>query len=287
MALNLITAYGTAVNASLRAGMGKAAVLKMVNDLFEIPNAAQYGKLDIPVITDFTAATPVDGVPLTNGLNTTLASMTFTPQVVPIKLQDTQRANGLLTGASAETIVRGASDALAKSAINSLIATMVAATPGFSETLAAGKIDFAAATQAELALLDQALAYSAAVSDSLISELAIWTTDTGLGNLMAATGVLVNQPGVKQITQGADGRWTYGGVPIFGLKTGAANFGLTTKAAAFVTSRNALACKMAEVKPQGDGEGRYFDDGLWGAVYSGPYCYGLLNQTMIAEIINP
>lgn len=287
MSYTPLTKYTRYLNNLLVASGRNAMWLDRLNDASSfVSDAAQAGTVVVPVVTAFTAQTITDGTLQTNQFNNTTASLTGYDRTVPISLKPSQlRAVEWSNPENITIIAEQAADGLRKVLAAQVIADLVAASPGFSKTLSTGNVDFASATQTDIAMLDFLVASVIANSNADPSELTILTTPTGMANLFAARNALVGFTGLGLSNEGY---LNYAGIPIFPVAATTTNWGTSGKAAAFVVHKSAytLAKLMAYPHdpdrfwvPEGDGTYKHLINGTW---FGGVSLAGVLGK-----IVNP
>jgi hypothetical protein len=286
MTLTLSTAYTTAVNANLNGSGRLGDLLVKLGSAIDIPNGAQLGVVSVNVITAFTAGTGTDGTMATNGLNNTVASMTLVDNQTVSSVSSKQKESGMLKGKNAVKIANGMADALGFKAIDTLIEGLVSATPSSSNTMTAGKANFAGATQTEIAILTKALTDVAVNRGADYRDLVILVYPTAFSNLTAAASTILNNP--MKLTAGPNGDdlWTFMGVPMYPAKADSAtNWGAASKPCLFVVHPEGYALKFTPAFMHGGGP-IAASDGWTKVIMQAPFAHGLIQAGLLAEIVN-
>jgi hypothetical protein len=146
MSFSLAINYGNLLNVSMQ---GKRTISTSVNNMVEIPDGAQTGAITCTVLTAATASTRTDGTMLTNDINNTQVALTFVDEVVTRSISTSTLKNILNNPANMQKQIDQAANALDLSANNALVADWVAATPGTQKSLATGRTNFTAGTDAQ------------------------------------------------------------------------------------------------------------------------------------------
>lgn len=287
MSYTPLTQYTAYINNTLVASGRNAEWLNRLNDASQwVSDAAQAGTVSVPVVTAFTAQSITDGTLQTNQFNNTIASLTGYDRTVPISLKPSQlRALEWSRPENMATIAEQAADGIRKVVVSQIIADLVAATPGFQQTLATGKIDFAAATATQIAQLDFLIQSICANSNANEDELLILTTPTAAANIFAARNSLVGYTGLGM---SAAGYRNYAGIPLYTVAATTTNWGGAGKACLYVLHKSVYTiAKMLGYPhdpdrfwiPEGDGFYKHLVNGTW---FGGVSLAGLLG-----EIMNP
>ena len=271
-------------NALLKSDGG---MLNLLNDSALVPDGARAGAVTARVTTAVTLQDVTDGTMASNNAARTEVSLTAFEKQHPISLHSYELAQ--FDGDSEIKEVRQFVSAARVMGEGEVIADFVAGTPGATETLPAGQIDFATdGTDGEayttINALDAAIGYVEANTQGdpdAANRTFIVTTKTGWSNLKSLRGV----SRLSRYFDKQNGRWYYDGYPIF-ISTVSTNFGGASKAAAFVAHGDAEALVWEEMEMPHD-DFRHYGDGMWKLFMK---CYGfagLIQATHYAEVANP
>lgn len=281
-----LTQYAAYLLGVVKSSGRNAAWLNRLEDPGQwINDAAMAGTVVVPKVTAFTAQSLTDGTLQTNQLNNTTASLTFYDRTVPISMKPSvARALDFTSGANLAAIADKAGDALRQVVTSQIIADLVAATPGDSATLTAGKAEFAGAGQTELAYLDRAIAYVVGASTADPGDLTILVSRKALGNLFAARNALV---GFTQLGMDANGMLNYGGIPIFPVTSTTTNWSGASNACAYVLHRSAYYLSLRDAYPH-DPERFWIPegDGMYKHLINATWCGGVVEANLFAEIVS-
>ena len=275
-------AFTKLFNALLKSDGGFLAGL---NNTALVPNAARSGAITARITTAVTLTTITDGTMASNAAARTEVDLTpFQGQHV-ISLFPYETAQFTADSDAMEREVSATVSAARVLGETTVLADLVAGSPGATQTLPDGQLDFTTdGTDAEayLALdkLDQALTYVEANTAGGNGRISILTTVTGFGKLIT----------LRQTSRGKtdfdreNGQWMYRGWPIYPT-TVTTNFGTATKAAAFVVHHDAEALVFNELFiPQA--EFKLGDDGMQKLFLQVFGFAGLIQATHYAEVVN-
>lgn len=267
---------------------GHLPLLSRINQEFDIPDGAQAGAITVDVLTGITATTVSDGTMLSNGAANVLTALTYVQSVAPVSLLPGQFRSSLRNPRSVQRYLNAGADAIAQAAMNSIVAGMIAATPGSSDTLPVGNVDFKndgtiGDIISNLNVIGARIGYLRSVkSNATDEEFYALTTPTGYGNLYAIAGS--NQIG-SFLQRGGPSGLLFGGIPVYSV-TGPSNWGAATKAAMYIAHRSAYALKFDGVFMHG-GDWIAASDGTYKGIFLGPYAHGSVMPDLLAEILNP
>ena len=261
--------------------------LTRINNQAEIPEGAQAGAITTTVLTASTPTTIAEGTAVSNATNTTQATLTFVDEQVTFSLKPSAAKSWYTKPENIEKIAFNHADALLFGAIKNLVVDYVAATPGDTQTLTVGQIDFGTdGTDAEardnLTKMMQAVAYLMGNAQNTSPEdYAIVMPLTAFAKFIA----LRSPQTPFAIYNNQTFNYEFNGIPIFPIAY-TTNFGGASKECAFITHRDAAACAFIEPFVQNGGP-MYHYDGMWKWVTCGPYAHGVVNATLLAAIANP
>ena len=137
-----VTQYAKVAKAIKLAMKGWSPLLERVNRLDEIDNPYGAGAITVPTITGLSAVTPVDGTNMTNQLTNSSVSLAFVDQIVPVKWTPSQNYSFMTDEYNLNQVVMNAKDTMIQAIQNAIITDLIAATPGVSETLTNGQLNF-------------------------------------------------------------------------------------------------------------------------------------------------
>lgn len=220
-----------------------AAWLKTLADQSGVD--AQAGVVSVPIPTAFTPVVPAANALLASALNNTYVAMTPYDYIVPMILLPSVIKSTDWTPQNMGRIEKQAIDALQSLISAQIIADLVAATPGYTVALTTAKIDFVAATQTEIGILDRGLAYILANTGANISDLFILMCQAALGNFMAARNALIGSSFVLR----DDNILTYNGIPIYPVAATSTNWGGASKACAYIVAPGGYSLAMTDAYP--------------------------------------
>jgi|GEM_PF-2468972 len=269
-------------NALLKSDGG---MLNMLNDTAMVPEGAQAGAITTRITTAVTLQSTTDGTPLANNAARTEVGLTVFEGVHTISLFEYELRQ--FDGKAEKKEVKAFVSAARVAAETEIIADFVAGTPGATETLPAGQINFGTdGTDAEayttIDKLDQAIAYvdvnTAGAEDG----------QTFIVVPKACYGKLISLRGVSRLRGDFDRegrRWYYQGYPIFKTSV-TTNFGGASKAAAFVVNVDAEALVWTDMTMPTE-EFTHHSDNMW-KLFLNTYGFaGLIQASHYAEVANP
>lgn len=282
-------AYNTAwSNLVLTSAYGVPSVLDRFHRMMEVPEASSAGAVSVTMLDNITVSTITDGTVQTNDMGQTQVSMTLVEKAATLSLPPTAARSSLTNPANQAVIAMGAANALVVQAQQAIIVAMVAATPGISNTLTTGQIDFTTdGTLAEQAdnlrkLASTVVQCCTAHNEIPYSEHTILTTPAGMANLAAIQGNLFNAP----LLNPSNSMWSFMGVPIFVIGGYTTNWGAASKDAAFVANNKNYCFCWAGVYLHGGGP-IAASDGHTKWITIGKYCHGVILDDYIGTVVNP
>lgn len=284
------------VNALIKS---KGGFIERLNNTALVPDGARSGAVTARITTAVTPQAITDGTLPQNFAARSEVALTAFAQQHPIKLQPYQINQFLNSPDAIEKELRAAASGFYVSWEGEVIADLVAGTPGNTQTLTAGQIDFATdGTDAEaydnLRKFDQALAYIEANTNGSTSDLWIVMPTVAYGNFITMLGS--SRYGAKNLEFGRESmqederQYFYKGIPIY-KTTVTTNFGGAAKECAYIGHRDAEAALLVGVEDQGAATGqpgfRPMDDGLTGMILQTYGFAGLIQAGHYAAIMNP
>lgn len=277
------TAYGEVVNAGF---LGHAGLLSRFHDVSEL---ARTGVGSIPGWTAPTATDIAEGTGVTNAANNTFVALTYVDYQVTRSLEPHQmRALDTNPQAAAKWGLSVA-NAFTVLAQNAIIAGLIAGTPGQTETLTIGQVNFitdgtAAEAYQNLRIMNRAIGYVLANNTAMtLDDISIVVPP----DVWAYFSTLVDSTVGASFRLKNDGPMTYmNGLPIFSVG-GATNFGGATYECAFVVPRDAVAFAWGGAEVEGGGYVPHWD-ALYKLVTVAPFGYAVLsNGGEYAQVVNP
>ena len=232
-----------------------------------------------------TLQTPVPGTIMTNGAARTNVTLTTFNGAHVIGLDPTQALQFIGDADEQAKELAAFANAARLKAEAELIADLVGGTPGDSETLEDGQLDFATdGTPGEaykaVNALDQVVSYVQANTQGKGGRISIVFNPTSWANFKSLRKF-------EQINRSFDrvgNDWFYDGLPVY-VTTVSTNFGGASKAAAFVYHEDAEGLIWTEVDAP-DGGFAYYGDGQL-ALHL--LCYGhagLIDNTQYGRVLN-
>lgn len=249
-----------------------------------IPMAHRAGKITVPVISSLAVSSVVDGTIPTNSYNSTSVDLTFVDQIVPVKFPPSEWNAIASSEAHMAKIIQAAADALELAATRMLGDLLIAATPGNTDTLPDGQLNFTTdGTQAEalqnirffLEAHDYLRVTNQGISDADIAGFLPQESFTNIRSLQfsGAGGNYVMRDGPDYIVDGVKMH------PF----TGDSDFAGATEPAYYAFIRDAVAIAWGE--PEVIWEGA-FPDATKGFLLNGSYAHAVVRANGIAEILN-
>lgn len=249
-----------------------------------IPNAHRSGKITVPVVTSVAVSSVVDGTIPTNSYNSTSVDLTFVDQIVPVKYPPSQWDSISMSEQHLTKIIEASADALAVEAVRKLIDILIAATPGNSDTLPDGQLNFTTdGTDAEalqnirffLEAHDYQRVTNQGISDADICGILPYESFTNIRSLQfsGAGGNYVMRDGPDYVIDG---------VRVYPL-TGDSDLAGATEPAYYAFIRDSVAIAFGE--PEVIYEGT-FPDGTKGFLLNGSYAHAVVRANGISEILN-
>lgn len=268
-------------NALLKSDGG---MLTMLNDTAIVPDGARSGAVTARITTAITLADVTDGTMAANGAARTEVALTAFVKQHPISLFDYELAQ--FDGDAEEKEMRQFISAARVAAETEVLADLVAGTPGATETLPTGQIDFATdGTEGEayttIATLDAAIGYVEANTQGSPDNIFILVPAVGWSALKSLRGITR----LARYFDKQNNRWYYDGYPIF-VTTVTTNFGTAGKEAAFVVHTDAEALVWNELFLPHE-EFRHYGDGMWKLFIKCFGFAGLIQATHYAAVLNP
>lgn len=281
-----VTQYAKVAKAIKLAMKGWSPLLERVNRLDEIPNAYGAGAITVPTFTGLSAVSLTDGTSMTNQLSNSSSSLTFVDQIVPVKWTPSQNHSFTTEPYFLEQVVMSAKDVMIQAIQNSVIAGLIAATPGNSQTLPDGQLNFTTdGTDAEirqnLRIFYKAVSYLIANNTGMnfdttsVSGLAILDAWSNLQALDGSgTGIVLDKamnPVVK-------------GVTVFPI---AANttFDGANEPCLYLFAKDAVTVAVGDAEIVSD-PSVVGHDGFHLLAISMPYGHGITRASGTAEVIN-
>lgn len=277
------TAYGDVVNA------GFAGVKGLLTRFHDVSELARTGVGSIPGWTAPTATDIAESTAVANAANNTQVTLTYVDYQVTRSLEPHQMRALDTNPQAAAAWGLAVANAFTVLAQNAIVAALKAATPGQTQTLTIGQVDFvtdgtAAEAYLNLKAANYALSYVIANNQqmtmddiSIIVPPAVW----------AYFSTLVDSTVGNSFRLKNDGPFTYmNGVPIFSV-TGATSFGSAANECMFVVPRDAVAFAWGGVEVQGGGYVPHYD-AVYKLVTVCPFGYAVLtNGGKFSQVVNP
>ncbi|HUW35308.1 MAG TPA: hypothetical protein VM223_27165 [Planctomycetota bacterium] len=256
--------------------------LNMLNNTAIVPDATRAGAVTTRITTAVTLQTTTDGTLLANNAARTEVALTAFEGAHTISLFEYQLAQ--FDGAAERAEVRAFTSAARVLAETTVIADLVAGTPGDAQTLPDGQMNFTTTgtdAQAYIAVdkLNAAIAY-VDVNKAIGGNTFILLNPTSYRKMISLRGT-------SRLRDDFDREgtfWFYLGLPIFKTSV-TTNFGAATKAAAFVVHSDAEALAWTDVYLPHE-EFRHYGDGMW-KLFMKTYGFaGLIQGSSFAEVLN-
>ena len=220
---------------------------------------------------------------LTDSNTTTDVNGTYVDNAFTMSLRPKEAKSKYSNGPWLVKMLRKHADGILKAAQNSLIADLLAGTPGQTSTLPTGQIDFYAESEAEslinLGHIARAVSYIMANFEVLPGEMAIAMPPAAFGNFTALKATSVSAPQLIEAT----GMYRFMGVDIYPI-AGAASFGSANNPCAYVTHKDSLLYVQDEPFLHG-GAPLAASDGTVKWITIGPYAHAIVSN-FFAEVLN-
>ncbi|MCK5606723.1 hypothetical protein KAR91_32775 [Candidatus Pacearchaeota archaeon] len=266
---------------------GSKGINTSVNNLVEIPDGAQAGAITVTVLSQSTTTTIGETTALTNDTNSTVANLTFIDEAVTLTLKPSQAKGFYTKPGNLEQVAENHADALIRSANESLIDAYVTATPGTTETLGAGRIDFTPGTDAQnttmFAQVAKLLGYlKARMQTAMLADFHLIFAEDAFSNF---TALKTDRASYAPVL-GMDGIWRFMGATMH-ITSYSTNFGGAGNECVFAYAENAAALAFDDpgFLPGSPGFRSY--DGVWALTTIGPYAFGVTNQALLTSVLNP
>jgi len=267
--------------------LGHRTFLNHLHTLPEIPQAQGAGEVMVTLLDAFAAAAPVDGTMLANDLGTTQVALTLTDMEICISLAPSQYHSNVVTPANIAKMTTGAADEFIQDMQNAVIAGLKTGTPGDTNTLTIGQVDFvtdgtAAEAYDNLMELNGVVAFVMSNNaDLLPSQLVMPVAPAAWANLVTIKCTEFATPQYFEM----EGLYKYMGIPMFPI-AGATNFGGAGLECLFCISNRSYANAYGSPKIHGGGW-LAASDGYYKLILECPYAHGMILDDYQGAILNP
>lgn len=280
-----LSMYADIANAVKTAMKGWSPLLERVTTYDEIPNAPQAGKITVPRITSVTAFTPTDGTLATNGVNSDGVDLTYVDQAVAFKFAASQAKSKITDPNFVAAVVASTKDAFLKAIQEVMVDDLIAGTPGLSQTLPAGQLNFTtdgtdAETRENIRIVNKAIAFLRATNTSGDNPITAVAPYESWANIYSLANVI---PGVT-LADGAD-RPMLWGVPLFALE-GDASLAGANEPTFYAFAKDAIGIAAGDVIVTHDLSHGTVGDGFYAIEFQMPYGHALIRAAGTSEILN-
>lgn len=275
--------YGDMVFATLQARRG---LLSRFNQMFELGDPSAGGSVTATLLDQVTSSTIVDGTVQTNDMNQTQVALTLVDKAATLSLRPKEAKSSLAKPANIAIMAKGGADAIAKGAQEQVIVDFVAGTPGITDTLAVGQIDFTTDGGADEAFLNLAAYQKVLIQcfnrmtnagpDSFTAIM----SQAALANFSVLRATAIQSP-----TLGPDGVLMWQGVPHFSFNY-ATNWGAAGNDCTAVLNNQNYAMRF-ESADLWSGEPLFASDVHVKWITVGTYVHGIILDDHMGTIVNP
>lgn len=284
MSLTPLTEYTDYIDVALTCNGRNAQWLNLLTEnTMSVKGGA--GTVVAPIGSAFTAQTPSDGTLQQNGMNNTLTALTAYDKICTISLKPSQAEALDFDGPNLEKHGNRMAAAIQAAIATQIIADNVAATPGYSQALATGKIDFAGAGLAEFQILDGAIGYVLANTDGDPSNLFILAATTAYGNLFSARNF--GGAGFNGLGLTPAGFLSYAGIEMYPVAATSTNWGAASKACIYVMHKDAYGLVWKGARLHGGAIWQEVADGTFKHQVTGCWHGAVTVAGVMGEVTNP
>jgi hypothetical protein len=284
MALAYDIAYGNLIFTKM---LGSRSFLNKLYRITELPDAQQAGSVTVTLQSAFAAAAPVDGTMLSNDSNQVAVALTVTDMEICISLPPSAYKSNLTSPANIAIQTQGAADEFLQDMQNAVIAGLKAGTPGDTNTLTIGQVDFvtdgtAAEAHDNFMELNTMVAFVLSNNTNLLpGQFSMPVAPAAWANLVTLKATGMTSPEWFEM----EGLYKYMGIPLFPI-AGATSFGAAGNACLFMLSNTSYANSWKEPWIHGGGW-MAASDAHYKLILNCPYTHGMILDDYQGSILNP
>ena len=284
MAIAYNIAYTNLVFAKM---LGKRSFLNNLYQCHDVLNANQAGSVTVTLSDAFTAAAPVDGTMLANDAGQTAVALTITDMEICLSYPPSAWKSNLTTPANIKKQTQGAADEFIQDMQNAVIAGLKTGTPGDTNTLTIGQVDFVTDGTAGEAY-DNFQELNGIVAFVLSNNTDLLPGDFSMPVAPAAWANLTTMKSTQFVSPQyyeMDGLYRYMGIPMYPI-AGATNFGGAGLECLFLLSNRSYANAYNEPEIHGGGW-IAASDAHHKLILNCPYAHGMILDDFQGSILNP